>query len=161
MKNILQITAVIAIFGFGFIAGWMLKPKCAGIVSERIDTLILRDTLRDTVLIPVDRYIVRLDTVTVKVAGDTLYVEVEVPIERKEYRTDDYRATIEGFRPELIAMEIYRQTHYITEMKTIEVPNRNRWGIGLNVSYGAYVRDGQIKMAPFIGAGVQYNLIRW
>lgn len=164
MKTLLQTAATLAVVtiiaGLGFLSGRYAHPKCPT-VETRIDTVIVRDTIRDTVLFPVNRYLVRIDTVQVKIAGDTVYVEVEVPIHQRVYQTDDYRAVVEGFRPELIAMEIYRQTHYITKIETVPVPDSKRWGIGLHAGYGATVYGGRVIMVPTVGVGVSYNLIRW
>ncbi len=161
MKTAGQIIISAAI---GALLCWLAMPKCPDarvVVKTRSDTVIVRDTIRDTVPIPVTRYLVRIDTVHVKVAGDTVYVNVEVPIHQRVYQTDDYRAVVEGFRPELIAMEVYRQTHYITRIETVPVPDRKRWGIGLHAGYGATVHGGRVIMVPTVGVGVSYNLLRW
>ncbi len=161
MKVIQGIIAIICIAA-GIVFGRYVFPDCPTVsILERVDTVVVRDTIRDTVLVPVNRYLVRVDTVRVKIASDTIYVDVEVPIHRRVYQTDDYRATIEGFRPELIAMDVYRQTHYITKIETVPVPDRKRWGIGLNVSYSAGFNNGQLIMIPTAGIGVSYNLFRW
>ena len=165
MKTFLQAAAALAVVviiaGGGFLFGRYGYPKCPEMLPPRIDTVVVRDTIRDTVLVPVNRYLVRIDTVHVKVAGDTVYVEVEVPIHQRVYQTDDYRAVVEGFRPELIAMEVYRQTHYITKIETVPVPDRKRWGIGLNASYSAAVNGGRLIMVPTVGVGVQYSILKW
>lgn len=46
--------------------------------------------------------------------------EVEIPIERKTYETEDYKATVEGWRPSLVSMEVYPKTvtRTITKVKT-------------------------------------------
>ncbi len=164
MKSFTQAAAALAVVviiaGAGFLFGRYAYPKCPT-VEAHIDTVIVRDTIRDTVLVPVNRYLVRIDTVRVKIAGDTVYVEAEVPIHQRVYQTDDYRAVVEGFRPELVAMEVYRQTHYITKIETVPVPDRKRWGIGLYAGYGATVHGGRVIMVPTVGVGVQYNLVKW
>jgi hypothetical protein len=161
MKTLRVAIVAALILTAAFLAGRWTKHCPAVPVSSRVDTVTVRDTVRDTVLVPTTRYLVRLDTIRVKIAGDTVYVDAEVPIEQRTYQTDDYRAVVEGFRPSLVSMEVYRQTHYITKLETIEVPDRKRWGIGLNASYGATLHDGKVMHAPFLGVGVQYNLIRW
>ena len=166
MKSFTQAAAALAVVaiiaGAGFLFGRYAYPKCPTVsISERVDTVVVRDTVRDTVLVPVNRYLVRIDTVRVKIAGDTVYVEAEVPIHQRVYQTDDYRAVVEGFRPELVAMEVYRQTHYITKIETVPVPDRKRWGIGLHAGYGATVYGGRVIMVPTVGVGVSYDLFRW
>jgi hypothetical protein len=121
----------------------------------------LYDTIRDTVLVPKIKYIARIDTVLLRVPGDTIQVEVEVPIERKTYQTEDYKAEIEGFRPSLVSMELYRQTQAITQIRTVAVPDRKRWGVGIQAGYGVGLQGGQVKTFPYIGVGVSYDIIRW
>jgi hypothetical protein len=128
----------------------------------RTDTVFRRDTIVIKQKEPVAQYVIRTDTIRVKQTHtDTVYVEVEIPIERKVYKTDDYRAEIEGFRPNLVSIEIYPLTKYITNERLIEVPDRKRWGIGVNAGYGAMLQQGAVKAYPYVGVGVQYNIIRW
>jgi hypothetical protein len=127
------------------------------VVETRVDTVVVRDTIRDTVLVAVERRTVRTDTVWLKSVADTVFVEVEVPVEQKIYQTADYRAVVEGFRPRLAEIEIYRNTTYIKE-SSVAIPRlkRPRWGIGVQVGYGI---AGGTKPRPYIGLGVQYNLL--
>ena len=165
MKTFLQAAAALAVVaiiaGLGFLFGRYAYPKCPEMLPPRIDTVVVRDTIRDTVLVPVNRYLVRIDTVRVKIAGDTVYVEAEVPIERQVFATADYRAEIEGFRPSLVSMDIYRRTQFIDRVQTVQVPEVKRWGIGIQAGYGATVYGGRVIIVPTVGVGVQYNIIRW
>lgn len=128
-------------------------------VVTRIDTLVVRDTIRDTVLVPVAQHIVRTDTVFMKAAGDTVFVAIEVPIEQKAYETADYRAVVQGFRPALVEMEVYRSTVRIDRdiRQTIPLPQTKRWGVGVHAGYGITTKGA----APYIGIGVQYNIVAW
>ena len=157
MKKFWQVIAVIAILIAVFFSGWLLRPVKKIIPDVHYDTIIRVDTLRDTILIPKMSYFARVDTVFLRMAGDTVRVEVEVPIERKVYQTEDYKATIEGFRPALVDMEIYRQTRFITKTETFTVPDKRRWGLGIQVGY-AYTPKG---FQPTVGVGVSYNVITW
>ncbi len=115
----------------------------------RTDTVVVRDTLRDTVLVPFGRYIVRTDTVWMQAARDTVPVEeatpdsvrIALPIEQKVYSTDDYRAVVEGFRPALVEMEIFRNTTFVTR-ETTHTPPPRRWGVGIQAGYGFGPRGG-------------------
>jgi hypothetical protein len=155
----LLIAAIIA--GIGFMVGRHGYPKCPT-VEARTDTVIVRDTIRIKQQEPVKMYVVRTDTIRVKQTHtDTVYVEVEVPIERKVYATSDYRAEIEGFRPALVSMEIYRQTQFIDRTQTIRVSDVRRWGFGLQAGYGMTARNGRTTGVPFVGVGVSYDIMRW
>lgn len=141
-------------------AGAFFVGKKSVIIPEpriTIDTVVVRETIRDTIPVPQIRYIARIDTVFMSVPGDTVKIEVAVPIERKVYQTDDYRATIEGFRPSLIDMEIYRQTQYVTQTEIQRIPVKKRWGLGIQVGYG-YNFD---RFYPYVGMGIQYNFLSW
>lgn len=124
--------------------------------TERyIDTVIVRDTVRDTLLVPQKVYISRVDTVFLQVVSDTVYRDVIIPIERKEYKTDDYFAVIEGYRPNLLEMEVFPETKYITRTDIKTIKKKPRFGVGIQAGYG-YSNQG---LSPYIGVGIQYNLI--
>lgn len=147
-------------------------------IQTRIDTLILRDTLRDTVPLPIERLVVRIDTVWLHPVRDTDFrytilnnvpgslptaattatdsVKAAVPIERKTYLTADYRAVVEGFRPALIELELYRRTPHITHTTTRTTPPP-KWSIGLQTGYGLTPHGA----APYIGVGIQYRVLAW
>jgi hypothetical protein len=129
------------------------KGTTARTVTQ-IDTVIVRDTIREIVPVPKYVYATRIDTVFLTVPGDTVRVEVQVPIERKVYQTEDYRAEIEGFRPSLVNMEIYRRTQTVTNTVTNTVTKRPRFGVGIQAGYGIVGNE----LHPYIGVGVQYNL---
>lgn len=142
-------------------AFFVARPKRTVVIETRIDTLVVRDTIRDTVPVTVERLLVRTDTVWLRAAADTVMVEVEVPVERKIYETDDYRAVVEGFRPRLAEIEIYRNTLYIKESSVMSPRKQRerprRWGIGVQAGYGL-TPDG---ISPYVGVGIQYSLITW
>jgi hypothetical protein len=135
----------------------------------RVDTLVVRDTIRDTVPVPRTRHIVRIDTVWLRSVDEKSpadSIKVETPIEQKIYQTDDYRAVVEGFRPALVEMEIYRNTLHIdreTHTTTTITPRPKRWGIGIQIGYGyapTAVATGR-NFHPYVGIGAQYNIIMW
>lgn len=130
-----------------------IRPKDAASLRTVRDTLIVRDTVRDTVPRP---FIVRFDH------WDTLYiplynidtastdsVPVLIPIERKEYRTEDYRAVVSGYKPSLDVMEVFRRTQTVTV-----TPKPKRWGIGPQVGFG-------MPGGWYVGIGVSYDIWQW
>lgn len=126
----------------------------------RTDILRIRDTvivdrpvpvevrLTDTMLVAVT------DTVTV---NDTVYLSL--PRETRVYGDSTYRAQVSGYRPALDWIEVYPQTVYVT--KNVITKDVRRWGIGVQAGYGAYFRDGHMRLAPYVGVGISYNIIRW
>lgn len=154
MKNVVIALALIAI---AFLLGRRsVKPEIVEI--HRTDTVVVRDTVRETVLVPKVRYLTRVDTVLLPVPGDTVEVPVLVPISRKVYEGEDYRAVVSGFRASLDTLDIFRKTQTVTNtvVQRVEVPGKpKRWGIGVSAGY-ALTPQG---VKPYIGAGISYSFI--
>jgi hypothetical protein len=163
-KTATQIAIIAAVLGVVFLGGWIVGTRtypASAIPQSRIDTVIVRDTIRESYPVVKEILTTRTDTVLVKVAGDTVYVAAEIPIEHKTYKTEDYKAEVEGFRASLVSMEIYRRTQFVTKAETLRVPDVRRWGVGLQAGYGLSVQGGFVKAHPYIGVGVQYSIFRW
>ena len=154
MKNVVIALALIAA---AFLLGRRsVKPEIVEI--HRKDTVVVRDTVRETVLVPKVRYLTRVDTVLLKVPGDTVEVPVLVPISHKVYEGEDYRAVVSGFRASLDTLDIFRKTQTVTNtvVQRVEVPGKpKRWGIGVSAGY-ALTPQG---VKPYIGAGISYSFI--
>jgi hypothetical protein len=159
MKNVVIAVIALALIAVAFLLGRRsVKPEIVEI--HRTDTVVVRDTVRETVLVPKIRYLTRVDTVLLLVPGDTVKVPVLVPISRKVYEGEDYRAVVSGFRASLDTLDIFRKTQTVTNtvVQRVEVPGKpKRWGIGVSAGY-ALTPQG---MKPYIGAGVQYNFLSW
>lgn len=154
MKNVVIALALIAA---AFLLGRRsVKPEIVKI--HRTDTVVVRDTVRETVLVPKVRYLTRVDTVLLKVPGDTVEVPVLVPISRNVYEGEDYRAVVSGFRASIDTLDIFRKTQTVTNtvVQRVEVPGKpKRWGIGVSAGY-ALTPQG---VKPYIGAGISYSFI--
>ena len=123
------------------------------------DTVTVIDTVRDTVPKPYRVEVVRMDTFYLPIfVGDSLEVDsvpVVLPIEKKEYKTDEYRAVISGFRPNLDFIETYTKSQIVT---VTPINRRRKWfGLGVQAGYGF---SGN-KASPYIGVGVSCNLWEW
>lgn len=143
--------------GVAFICMFLLGRRtkiCRPEIITLSDTVVRIDTLRDTVCVAKTAYISKIDTCIMEVPGDTVKVPVLVPIERREYKTEDYHALIEGYRPSLVSMEVYPQTKIVTQTQIRTVTKKTRWGIGPQVGYGFNGKE----WAPYVGIGVQYNI---
>ena len=101
--------------------------------------------------------VIRHDTVRLAtLERDTVFVDV--PIERRVYQEDSlYRAVVSGWHPSLDTLMVYPKTTTITIRETVPIPDRRRWGIGIQAGAGA-TRNG---LTPYIGVGVSYNLLTW
>lgn len=113
------------------------------------------DTVIDTIIQPVPQYIVDVGEVEIPFPMDAIVkkdtikdtVYINIPIQRKTYQTDDYRAVISGYRPNLDTMTIYHKREIIYE-------KNRRWGLGITAGYGLS-KDG---FSPCLSMGVFYRI---
>jgi opacity protein-like surface antigen len=132
-----------------------------------IDTtrVVVYDTVTYRQPIAVDSVVLRYETIKVrKVVNDTIRVldsaedsvSVEIPITQKHYADSTYSAWVSGYDPCLDSIKVYPRTEVVTITKQIQ-DKPKRWGIGIQGGVG-YGKGG---FTPYIGIGVQYNIIRW
>lgn len=147
--------AIIVLLVVAYVLGRVLpkEPEPCRIVR---DTVTVRDTVRDSIPKP---FVVRFDhwdtlyiplyiTDTLRLS-DNVLLPVPIPIERKEYRTDDYRAVISGYKPNLDVMEVFRKTQTI-----IVTPKAKRWGVGPQIGVG-------YPGGWYVGVGASYHVWQW
>lgn len=120
------------------------------------DTIVVRDTIREYYPQEVERVVVKTERVEVPIVHrDTIreVVEVELPIEEREYKSEEYYAVIGGYNPYLKSIEVYPKTSYITTTET--VTKRKRWGVSLGVQggYGITPKGWQ----PYAGVGISFG----
>lgn len=134
--------------------------KSTSIVSAEVerDTIVVRDTLRESYPVEVQREVVRTEyKYLTRVERDTITMRdtilVELPIEEKEYQGKDYRAVVGGYNPYLKSIEVYPETRYINTTETIT--KRKRWGVTLGVQGGyGYTPKG---WQPYAGLGITFG----
>lgn len=129
------------------------------------DTIVVRDTLREYFPREVSSKHIRTENAFLRLSlrmplimlRDTVTevdsVLVEVPIEEREYKGDEYYAVVGGYDPYLKSIEVYPRTSYITTTETIK--QRKRWGVSLGVQggYGFTPKGWQ----PYAGVGVSFG----
>ena len=164
---IAQILAVVGLCGASFGLGrYTAKPETILEERERIDTLVIRDTITHHV----PRYVYKhtRDTIRVPVPvpgsepeRDTIYVNL--PRETKVYEDARYRAEVSGYQPSLDRIDIYTQTQVVTKDVTQIVKQKTRWGLGISAGYGVTINttDQTFRPSPYIGVGIHYNLLSW
>ena len=136
-----------------FLTGRHTKKAEGGFICKT-DTFIRVDTIRDSIPYPVYETVIQtvpeLFPVYITLGGDTIRepVYIPVPITQKEYRTEDYRLSISGYKPNLDYIEIYRKTEQIT--KVVD----RRFGIGITAGYGI----GRNGLSPYVGIGGFYRI---
>ena len=152
LGGIVVLALVVGAFFFG------RATKRVDEVGTRIerDTIVVRDTIREYYPREVVKTIVRTERVEVPIVRcdtirDTMWVEL--PIENKEYKSEEYYAIVEGYNPTLKYIEVYPRTSYITTTETIK--QKKRWGVSLGVQggYGFTPKGWQ----PYAGVGVSFG----
>lgn len=166
---------VIAIlFGIIFVGGIVgsfffgrASVKDTTIVSTKIerDTIIVRDTTREHFPREVSSKHIRTENAYLRLSlsmplimlRDTVTevdtVLVEVPIESREYKSEEYYAIVEGYNPMLKYIEVYPRTAYINTTESVK--KRKHWGVSLGVQggYGFTPKGWQ----PYAGVGVSFG----
>ncbi len=152
MKQWVYIATIFLIAVASFLAGYGYRSMQSSKIMPA-DTVILRDTLRDSIPYPVVETVIQeipeLIPFYITLAGDTVREEIYVPvaITQKEYELENYRAWVSGYRPMLDSLWVYPEHIYIKE-------KARRWGIGLSAGYGV----GRNGFSPYIGVGVYYRI---
>ena len=118
------------------------------------DTLVLTDTIIK--MQPKPYKVTIIDTIYLpqqpqKPQYDTL-IRQEVT-----YKDSTYTAVVGGIEPYLKSIEVYPKTIYVNNSTTTTIKVRSRFGLGVQAGYG-YGKNG---LQPYVGLGVQYNLIQW
>ena len=160
MKRLLYYLLILAlgILAGEWLAWWQFNSQKRPI-KPQADTLVIHDTFVHEK--PVYRAKRVIDTVMFAVT-DTVQVRdsvfVPLPIEQKVYEDSTYRAVVSGYRPSLDTISVFRSTIVVDRVQ--EVKLRPRWSAGVQAGAGISFDRG-IHAAPYIGIGVQYNLISW
>lgn len=86
-------------------------------------------------------------------------MDVELSITQKEYQDSGYHAWVSGYLPQLDSIRIYNKNTIITHTVTNSVTKykTKHWGIGIQVGYGYHFSH----VSPYIGVGIQYNILNW
>lgn len=170
VAHILLVLAIICL-----IAGvaFRCKEEKEAQTITHIDTtrVVVYDTVTYLKPIAVDSVVLRYKTIRVEVREDDFpksddreenfptkvdSVSVEIPITQKHYADSTYSAWVSGYDPCLDSIKVYPRTEVVTITSTIK-DKPKRWGIGIQGGAG-YGKGG---FTPYIGIGVQYNIIRW
>jgi hypothetical protein len=145
--------------GLGFLGG---RRSVTQSLLERVDTLVIRDTLIDYRPVVTEVRTVRVDTVRLAVAHppDTVVVhdtvEVEVPIITSRYKGDNYDIGVSGFRVELEYVKVYPQTKIVTKGYSVEP---KRWGFGVAVGPSVLVApSGRVNAGLGVTGGFYLRL---
>lgn len=156
---------VIAIFALIIFVGGCVgsfffgrATKDTDIVRTEIvrDTIVVRDTIREAYPVEKERIVVRIERVEVPIMRcdtirDTMWVDL--PIEEREYKSEEYRAIVGGYQPYLKSIEVYPLTKFVNSTETIT--KRKRWGVSIGVQGGYGITP--VGMQPYAGVGVTFG----
>ena len=138
-----------------FINGW---ASCHRTTDKEVititDTLVLTDTIIK--FQPKPYKVTIIDTIYLPQQPQQPQIDTLI---RQEitYKDSTYTAVVGGIEPYLKSIEIYPKTIYVNNNTTTTIKVRSRFGLGVQAGYG-YGRNG---LQPYVGVGVQYNLIQW
>ena len=158
MRNsVIILFALLVVGAIGFIAGRKTaKTGGEGTIVERVDTLVIRDTIVsykpkyitrrvvDSVPFPVT------DTIRMK---DTLFLVL--PREQVVWEDSLARVYASGINPQVDSVFHYRTEKVINHIVPVKV--QSRWGLGVQGGVG-FGKDG---LTPYVGVGVSYNILTW
>lgn len=158
-NKVIAILALIIFVG-GCIGSFFFgrATKDTDIVRTEIvrDTIVVRDTIREAYPVEKERIVVRIERVEVPIMRcdtirDTMWVDL--PIEEREYKSEEYRAIVGGYQPYLKSIEVYPLTKFVNSTETIT--KRKRWGVSIGVQGGYGITP--VGMQPYAGVGVTFG----
>ena len=153
----LVIAVLLAVFA-SFWLGSSLTRKRYESALNRPDTVYVEKWVRDTIYQPKDSFIVRWQTAYLPI-HDTTFVHdttavvdsvlVDVPISEKHYVSENYRATVRGYRADLVDICIKQRETIVT------VPYRKHWSwtIGPQAGFGITPEGWR----PYAGFGATFG----
>lgn len=104
---------------------------------------------QDTVDIGVDALV--NDVVANNMPPDS--ARVIVPYTQKTYETDEYKAWVSGYEPELDSINIYRRTETVTNTLYLD-KKRKRWGCMVGIGAGISHKG---EVTPMLGVMIGYK----
>ena len=131
MKKDIIIGALLLIIGF--VVGLLFRPRHLNEPTTEIREVVRVDTI--TIEKPSETRIERLtETINVVVSDtirlkDTLYVQL--PLQKRVYKRDDFYAEVVGYEPRLTKIQVYPKTVYVKE----SVSPTNQLALGFEMQF--------------------------
>ena len=131
-------------------------------IKKKVDTLLIFDTITLTKPVFVEK--VQLDSVYMPVTDtlwkhDTLYVYLER--EQIQWQDSLCRVYASGINPQVDSVTHFVQETIVNREISVPVKVKSRWGLGIQVGYGAGVNGKQVYLTPYVGVGISYNILSW
>lgn len=147
----------------GFLVGQKHPQKSPmGPIKEKVDTLLIFDTITLTKPVFVEK--IQLDSVYMPVTDtlwkhDTLYVYLER--EQIQWQDSLCRVYASGINPQVDSVTHFVQETIVNREISVPVKVKSRWGLGIQVGYGAGINGRQVYLTPYVGVGISYNILSW
>lgn len=131
-------------------------------IKEKVDTLLIFDTI--TLSKPVFVEKIKLDSVLIPVTDtlwlhDTLYVYLER--EQIQWQDSLCRVYASGVNPQVDSVTHFVRKTIVNREISVPVKVKSRWGLGIQVGYGAGINGKQVYLTPYVGVGISYNILSW
>ena len=156
-KGIISIALLAVTFFVGFRIGRGDAPE----VQYQTDTLMVRDTI--TIEKPVVEERILLQEVFLPVRDTIIVRDTIYAVFQKEqviWRDSLSAVYASGVMPEVDSVKHFTSEKIVREKEVIEIKKRSRWSIGIQAGYGIGL-SGDVRMTPYVGIGVSYNLLGW
>ena len=131
-------------------------------IKEKVDTLLIFDTITLTKPVFVEK--IKLDSVLIPVTDtlwlhDTLYVYLER--EQIQWQDSLCRVYASGINPQVDSVTHFVRETIVNREISVPVKVKSRWGLGIQVGYGAGINGKQVYLTPYVGVGISYNILSW
>ena len=152
------------LFFSGYLTGRQVLERA--VVSPKVerDTVYLKSIpVRDTIILrsydDAGEVVVSLPVAEVcqkeaEVCQERDSASVIVPIEQRVYEGEYYKATVEGYRPSLVDMQLKVPALLVTETRT--VAKRKLWSVTIGPQLGYGITPAGLH--PYAGVGVTFGL---
>lgn len=156
-STFLLIAVLLAAFASFWLGSTITRKRYESALNHP-DTVIVEIWVRDTIYQPKDSLVIRWQTAYLPV-HDTTFVHdttavvdsvlVDVPISEKHYVSENYRATVRGYRADLVDIWIKQRETIVT------VPYRKHWSwtIGPQAGFGITPEGWR----PYAGIGATFG----
>lgn len=167
-KKIVPIVIGLLLFALGWRFGTVLEHAKFPDITERTDTITVRDSLPYYYPVPRDSAVIRYVDVPVTVTVNdtnviTITANVNVPVERKVYEEDStYYAVVTGpavgdLHPSLDTLKVYRETVTIETTKKVTEYKPYKWTVSPFVSQEVGLSHYDAK----VGVQAEFGRNRW
>ena len=125
-------------------------------VAENPDTNMLGTVSDEPYANSQDTVDIGVDALVNDVVANNMHPDsarVIVPYTQKTYETDEYKAWVSGYEPELDSINIYRRTETVTNTLYLD-KKRQRWGCMVGIGAGISHKG---EVTPMLGVMIGYK----